>query len=179
MKPRCYLDHNATSPLRPEARSAMVAAFDCIGNPSSTHAEGRAARQIVESARETVAAMFEVDPSGVYFTGSGTEAANWLLQPRGDEMLAASAVEHPCVLSGHRFSQDKCQIIPVFEDGALDSGCPQGRAGSRFSCRHPSSEQRDRCRPADCGNRGNRAFQGRSADRRRGAGRRAPAASRA
>ena len=61
MKPRSYLDHNATSPLRPEARAAMVAAFDCIGNPSSIHAEGRAARQIVEDARETVAAIFEVD----------------------------------------------------------------------------------------------------------------------
>jgi cysteine desulfurase len=120
MKPRCYLDHNATSPLRPEARAAMLAAFDCIGNPSSIHAEGRAARQIVEGARETVAKVFEVDPFRVYFTGGGTEAANWLLQPRGDEMLAASAVEHPCVLSGHRFSHDKCQIIPVIEDGALD-----------------------------------------------------------
>ncbi|MGO9485555.1 MAG: cysteine desulfurase family protein [Rhodomicrobium sp.] len=103
MKTRCYLDHNATSPLRPEARAAIARAFDCIGNPSSIHAEGRAARRIVEDARETVAAIFEVAASQVYFTGSGTEAANWLLQPRGDETLAVSAVEHPCVLSGHRF----------------------------------------------------------------------------
>ena len=103
MRPRCYLDHNATSPLRPEARAAMIAAFDCAGNPSSIHGEGRAARQIVENARETVAALFEVEPAAVYFTSGGTEAANWLLQPRGGETLAVSAVEHPCVLLGHRF----------------------------------------------------------------------------
>jgi cysteine desulfurase len=109
MRPRCYLDHNATSPLRPEARAAMIAAFDCAGNPSSIHGEGRAARQIVEAARETAAALFEVEPAAVYFTSGGTEAANWLLQPRGGETLAVSAVEHPCVLAGHRFGQDRSQ----------------------------------------------------------------------
>ena len=114
MKPRCYLDHNATSPLRPEARAAMIAAFDCAGNPSSIHGEGRAARQIVEDARETVAALFEVEPAAVYFTSGGTEAANWLLQPRGGETLAVSAVEHPCVLAGHRFrDRDSVRSIPV------------------------------------------------------------------
>ena len=112
MKPRSYLDHNATSPLRPEARAAMVAAFDCIGNPSSIHAEGRAARQIVEDARETVAAVFEVDASQVYFTSGGTEAANWLLQPRRSETLAVCAVEHPCVLSGHRFELSSSHRFP-------------------------------------------------------------------
>ena len=120
MKLRSYLDHNATSPLRPEARAAMVAAFYCIGNPSSIHAEGRAARQIVEDARETVAAVFEVEASQVYFTSGGTEAANWLLQPRRGEMLAVSAVEHPCVLSGHRFEPGKLQAVPVLEDGVID-----------------------------------------------------------
>ncbi len=120
MKPRTYLDHNATSPQRPEARAAMVAAFDSIGNPSSIHAEGRAARQIVEDARETVAAVFEVDASQVYFTSGGTEAANWLLQPRRRETLAVCAVEHPCVLSGHRFEPGKLQAVPVLEDGAID-----------------------------------------------------------
>ncbi len=118
--PRSYLDHNATSPLRPEARAAMIAAFDCIGNPSSIHREGRAGRQIVENARETVAALFEADPARVFFTSGGTEAANWLLQPRGEETLVVSAVEHPCVLSGHRFEPGKSPAVPVFEDGALD-----------------------------------------------------------
>ena len=120
MKPRIYLDHNATAPLRPEARAAMAAAFDCAGNPSSIHAEGRAARRIVEDARETVAAIFEVEPSRVYFTSGGTEAANWLLQPRGRETLVVSAVEHPCVLSGHRFATGDCRAVPVLEDGTLD-----------------------------------------------------------
>lgn len=120
MNPRSYLDHNATAPLRPEARAAMIAALDRFGNPSSIHAEGRAARGIVEGARESVAAIFEVEPSRVYFTSGGTEAANWLLQPRGDETLAHSAVEHPCVLSGHRFNPAHVRVIPVSEDGLVD-----------------------------------------------------------
>ncbi len=120
MKLRSYLDHNATSPLRPEARAALIAALDSFGNPSSVHAEGRAARGIVEDARERVAAIFGVEPFSVYFTCGGTEAANWLLQPRGDETLAHSAVEHPCVLSGHRFEAAHVRAIPVLKDGTVD-----------------------------------------------------------
>ena len=120
MKPRSYLDHNATSPLRPEARAAMVAALDRFGNPSSVHGEGRAAREIVEDARERVAGIFGVEPFSVYFTCGGTEAANWLLQPRGDETLAHTAVEHPCVLSGHRFETAHVRAVPVLKDGIVD-----------------------------------------------------------
>jgi len=119
MRARSYLDHNATSPLRPEARQAVIAALDCIGNPSSIHSEGRAAREIVEDARESVAAIFEVKPSRVYFTSGGTEAANWLLQPRGAETLALAPVEHPCVLAGHRFDPAKAHLIPVSDGGVL------------------------------------------------------------
>lgn len=122
MRPRSYLDHNATSPLRPEARAAMLAAFECIGNPSSVHAEGRAARGIVEDAREKVAAIFEAAPSQVYFTSGGTEAANWLLKPSGEETLVLFAAEHPCVLSGHRFKSAKASRIPVSEDGTIELG---------------------------------------------------------
>jgi cysteine desulfurase len=122
MRPRSYLDHNATSPLRPEARSAMLAAFECIGNPSSVHSEGRAARSLIENARETVAAVFEVEPSQVYFTSGGTEAANWLLKPEGEEALALPAVEHPCVSSGHRFKSGNASRIPVSEDGTIELG---------------------------------------------------------
>jgi cysteine desulfurase len=121
MKPRCYLDHNATAPLRPEARAATMAAFDCAGNPSSVHAEGRAERHIVEDARDAVAKVFGVAPARVYFTSGGTEAANWLLQPRGSETLVAAATEHPCVLAGHRFAQDKRRAAPVLADGTLDT----------------------------------------------------------
>lgn len=117
MKARSYLDHNATAPLRPEVREAVIAALDYTGNPSSVHGEGRAAREIVEDARERVAAVFGVKPAAVYFTSGGTEAANWLLQPRGGETFALTAVEHPCVLSGHRFEAANVRLIPVTQDG--------------------------------------------------------------
>jgi cysteine desulfurase len=117
---RVYLDHNATSPLRPEARAAMITALDCPGNASSIHAEGRAARALVEEARERVAGIFGVRPSGVYFTSGGTEAANWLLQAQAGRRLVLSAVEHPCVRSGHRFDPNAVSTVPVLADGVLD-----------------------------------------------------------
>lgn len=72
---RVYLDHNATAPLRPEARNAMIAAMDLVGNPSSVHAEGRAAKSLVEKARAQVASAFGADGADVIFTSSATEAA--------------------------------------------------------------------------------------------------------
>ena len=65
---RVYLDHNATAPLRPEARAAMLAAMDLVGNPSSVHAEGRAARATVEKARAQVAAALGAEGADVIFT---------------------------------------------------------------------------------------------------------------
>ncbi|MCG6883324.1 MAG: aminotransferase class V-fold PLP-dependent enzyme [Silicimonas sp.] len=78
MADRVYLDWNATAPLRPEAREAMVAALDVAGNPSSVHAEGRAARAIVERARGQVAALCGCKPGEVVFTSGATEAASVL-----------------------------------------------------------------------------------------------------
>ncbi|NGQ93057.1 aminotransferase class V-fold PLP-dependent enzyme [Rhodobacter sp. HX-7-19] len=75
MKARVYLDWNATAPLRDEARAAMVAAMDVVGNPSSVHAEGRAARAVVEKARAQVAAAVGCKPAEVVFTSGATEAA--------------------------------------------------------------------------------------------------------
>src|SRR5947207_1383255 len=69
-----YLDHNATSPLRPEAKAAMARVLDIGGNPSSVHAAGRAARAVVEDAREAVAAFAGAAPSEVIFTSGGAEA---------------------------------------------------------------------------------------------------------
>ncbi len=120
MSDRTYLDHNATAPLRPEAREAVVAALDCLGNPSSIHAEGRAARAIVEGARETVARAFRAAPSAVTFTSSGTEAANWLMQRSEGRKLFVSAVEHPCVLKGRRFPDADVHVLPVTPQGVLD-----------------------------------------------------------
>src|SRR5262245_15570317 len=74
MTERAYLDWNATAPLRPQARAAMAAAVEVVGNPSSVHAEGRAARQILETARERVAAAVGAKPRDVIFTSGGSEA---------------------------------------------------------------------------------------------------------
>tara|TARA_R110002049_G_scaffold23545_10_gene83611 strand:- start:971 stop:2065 length:1095 start_codon:yes stop_codon:yes gene_type:complete len=94
---RTYLDHNATTPLRPEARAAMQAALDVTGNPSSVHAEGRAAKALVERARAQVAALVGCDPVDVIFTSGATEAAA-LAIPAGAQ-VTTSAVEHDAVLS--------------------------------------------------------------------------------
>jgi cysteine desulfurase len=75
---RVYLDHNATTPLRPEARGAMLAAMDILGNPSSVHAEGRAAKALIERARAQVAAAVGCNPAEVIFTSGATEAATVL-----------------------------------------------------------------------------------------------------
>ena len=72
---RIYLDYNATAPLRPEARAAMIAAMDEVGNPSSVHQEGRAAKMIMERAREQVAVAMGAQAADVVFTSGATEAA--------------------------------------------------------------------------------------------------------
>lgn len=91
---RAYLDHNATTPLRPEARQAMIEAMDVVGNPSSVHAEGRAAKSLLEKSRAAVATAFGADGADVIFTSSATEAAALALEGRN---LHGSAVEHDAV----------------------------------------------------------------------------------
>lgn len=91
---RVYLDHNATMPLRAEARTAMIAAMDVVGNPSSVHAEGRAAKSLVEKARAQVAAAFGADGADVIFTSGATEAAGLACDERD---LLGAAVEHDAV----------------------------------------------------------------------------------
>lgn len=98
MSERVYLDHNASSPLRPEAREAVVAALDAA-NPSSAHTEGRHARRILEEAREELAAVVGCEPDGLVFTSGGTESNAWILSTCADDAwLAVSTVEHPSVL---------------------------------------------------------------------------------
>lgn len=127
MPNRVYLDWNATTPLRPEARSAMVAALDLVGNPSSIHAEGRDARRLVEEARATLAAAVGAQPRNVVFTSSGTEAnalalSPALRSPSGGpvERLLVSAVEHASVLAGGRFPANKIGLIEVTHSGVVD-----------------------------------------------------------
>jgi cysteine desulfurase len=126
--PRTYLDWNASAPLRPEARAAMLGALDCVGNASSPHAEGRRARALMEGAREQIAGCLGADPRRVYFTSGATEAANWLLTPNVGgaaskaalDLLLVGASEHACVLEGHRFPAGRVERIPVDGDGVVD-----------------------------------------------------------
>ncbi|HEX2555148.1 MAG TPA: cysteine desulfurase family protein [Microvirga sp.] len=124
---RSYLDHNATSPLRPEAAEAMARALALPGNASSVHAEGRAARAVIEAARERVAALVGAAAKQVIFTSGGTEAANTVLSPAfrrageaGGDLLLAGAAEHPCILDGHRYPPAALERIPVGADGTVD-----------------------------------------------------------
>jgi len=91
---RVYLDWNASAPLRPEARAAMIAAMDVSGNPSSVHAEGRAARALVERARAQVAAALGAEGADIVFTSGATEAAALALAGRG---LQGAEIEHDAV----------------------------------------------------------------------------------
>ena len=93
---RAYLDFNATSPLRQEARVAMVAAMDVAGNPSSIHAEGRKAQALIEKARESVLEMLGATGSDLVFTSGATEAAALALEGRG---IASAGIEHEAILA--------------------------------------------------------------------------------
>ena len=120
---RAYLDYNATAPVLACAREAAVRALDLTGNPSSVHAEGRAARQIVEDARAHIATLVAAAAVDVIFTSGGTEAAALALQPAmtgRDNMLLVAAGEHPCVLDGHGFAADRVRKLPLSGDGRLD-----------------------------------------------------------
>jgi cysteine desulfurase len=127
MPDRVYLDWNATTPLRPEARQAMAEAWDIAGNPSSVHTEGRQARRLVEDARAAVASAVASRPQNVVFTSGGTEANALALAPgqrRGAgepvRRLLVSAIEHTSVLSGGRFAPEAIKTIGVTGSGLVD-----------------------------------------------------------
>ena len=88
---RTYLDYNATAPLRPEARAAMAEAMDVVGNPSSVHAEGRAAKAVIEKARRQVSAALGCQPQEVVFTSGATEAAGMLARWPGPVKVQETA----------------------------------------------------------------------------------------
>ena len=125
---RAYLDHNATTPLRPEARAAMAAGLDLLGNPSSVHAEGRAARARIEAARDEIGALIGTQAKNVVFTSGATEALNLALTPDLEiggrsapfERLLIAGGEHSCVLSGHRFPAHAVEVLPLTADGSVD-----------------------------------------------------------
>jgi cysteine desulfurase len=117
-----YLDHNATTPIRPEVRAAMMPCFeDLFGNPSSLHTAGRRARQAVESARAAVAALLHAPPESIHFTSGGTEADNWALRRR--RRVVTSVVEHAAVISAAQALRDagnEAVAVPVDGEGRID-----------------------------------------------------------
>jgi cysteine desulfurase len=127
MSDRIYLDWNATTPLRPEARQAMADAWELSGNPSSVHSEGRKARRLVDDARVAIAAAVGARPQEVVFSSGGTEANALALTPglrRGTaqklERLLVSAIEHASVLAGGRFRPEAIGTIKVTAAGLVD-----------------------------------------------------------
>jgi cysteine desulfurase len=128
MAERAYFDWNATAPLREEARDAMTAALALTGNPSSVHAEGRAARRLVEEARDRVADLVGAEAKNVTFTGGATEANMLALTPAIEiggrkeprDRLFVSAVEHPSVQGGGRFAAEQVEELSVTASGIVD-----------------------------------------------------------
>jgi len=112
----CYLDHNASTPLRPGAASALVAALGDCGNPSSVHGQGRAARRRLDAAREQVAALAGARAEQIVFTSGGTEANNLALRGCNRRRVLVSAIEHDSVLR----AVDDSLIVPVGADGIVD-----------------------------------------------------------
>ena len=135
MHERLYFDWNASAPLRPDARSAMLAALDATGNPSSVHAQGRAARRLIEEAREHVGMLVGAEPRNVAFTSGGTEANMLALTPLMEDgarrylKLLISAAEHSSVLAGGRFAAADIETLPVDRNGVIELATLERRLG--------------------------------------------------
>lgn len=114
-----YLDHNATTLLKPESRAAMLDVLASPGNPSSVHKQGRDARRRIETARAQILKFVNADARAVVvFTSGATEANNLVLKGAGAERVLASAIEHASVLGAARGAE----IIPVLPSGVVDLG---------------------------------------------------------
>ncbi len=134
---RVYLDWNATAPLSAAARAAMITALDCVGNPSSVHSEGRAARAILDRAREQVAALAGARPADIVFTSGATEANATVIRAGWDTIYSAG-IEHDSISANIRATTTRHVTLPVdrggivdgvaFADDVLRSALPPGRA---------------------------------------------------
>lgn len=111
-----YMDHNATTAVRPAVKDAVARALDLTGNASSVHASGRGVRKLVEDAREQVAALVGARPAGIVFAAGGTEANTLAIRGSAGKRIVVSAVEHASVLK----AADEAEIIPVDADGVVD-----------------------------------------------------------
>ncbi|MGR4865034.1 cysteine desulfurase family protein [Caulobacter sp. LARHSG274] len=136
-KPAIYLDYNASAPVRPEAREAVLRAFDLGGNPSSVHASGRAARDLVETARAQVAALVGVVAGSITFVSGGTEANALAIQSAafaGFSHILISAGEHDAVVETANASGLPVEVLPIDANGVADLDalrealCKPGRA---------------------------------------------------
>ena len=109
---RVYLDWNATTPLRPEVKAAMAGAMDIVGNPSSVHAEGRAAKLALERAREDLARTLGAEGCDIVFTSGTTEAASMMLSGRG---IVCAATEHSAIIAwcDPVLEVDRCGLVTV------------------------------------------------------------------
>jgi cysteine desulfurase len=125
-----YLDHNATTRARPEAIAAMTRVMEAVGNPSSIHAAGRAARAVMEQARADVGALIAAPASTVVFTSGGTEAnalAIGSAVAAGARRLIVSAIEHDSVRETAAASDAAVEFLPVDRNGVADLGWLQER----------------------------------------------------
>jgi len=129
--PSIYVDHAATTPMSPAAISAISDQMQKLGNPSSLHSHGRAARKALEDAREAIASQIDCLPSEVIFTASGTEANNialkgmyWNGVKSGKNVVVISAVEHHAILDPAHWLQThegaEVITIPVTQDGVIN-----------------------------------------------------------
>ena len=113
-----YLDYSATSPLLPEARTAMIAAMDFVGNPSALHTPGHMAMNAIEEAREEIAKLINANPEEIIFTSGGSESNNTVTNIFAGQHVAVSAIEHPSLLDSARL-RCKTTIIPVDKSGRV------------------------------------------------------------
>ena len=153
-----YLDANASEPLRPEARAALMQALDIVGNPSSVHTAGRQARSVMEEARERIAAGLGADPAGLVFTSGGTESDVLALHSLGaGRRVLVGATEHDAV---RQAAGPAAAVLPVALDGTLDlaalANALAGPGGPALVCvmvannetgvLHPLAEVSELCR---------------------------------
>lgn len=116
MKQGAYLDHNATTKIRPEVLAVLVEVASECGNASSVHGFGRAARKYVEEARNRLSSLLGGSPNQVFFNSGATEGNNTILRGFGDGRVLLSSIEHPSVLQ----SGVSAELIPVCPDGVVD-----------------------------------------------------------
>ena len=128
---RIYLDHNATTPVHPQVRDAMMRVLtEDVGNPSSVHYYGQRAKAVIDDARAALAALIDADASDIVFTSGGTEADNMAVRgalesrsAQGRRRLVTSAIEHEAVLNTARALERQgwpVTVVPVGVSGVID-----------------------------------------------------------